>query len=78
MTISKYFLNLLLKKEGSRRIISEWKSMSAMPGSRIKIILPNAALEGVAHDIDPDGSLVLRLDSGILKKIWSGDVVMVR
>jgi len=68
----------LLKKGGSERIIAEWKSMSAMPGSRIRVVLPNAELEGVAHDIDPDGSLVLRLDSGILKKIWSGDVVMVR
>ena len=68
----------LLKKSGSARIIAEWKGMSAMLGSRIKVVLPNDVLEGAAHDIDPDGSLVLRLDSGVLKKIWSGDVVMVR
>ena len=68
----------LLKKDGPERIITEWKGMSAMPGSRIKVILHDIVMEGVAHDIDPDGSLVLRLDSGILKKVWSGDVVMVR
>jgi len=67
-----------LKDKGFKRIIDEWKHLSAMLGSRIRVILPNRTFEGLTHNIDPDGSLVVRLDSGILEKVSSGDVVMVR
>ena len=69
---------LLLKKDGFRPIIEEWKHMSAMLGSRIKVVLQNRVFEGQAHDIDEDGSLIVRLDSGMLEKVSSGDIVMVR
>lgn len=69
---------ILLKKEGSGPIIEEWKRLSMMLGSRVKIVLPEKSFEALAHDIDPDGGLVVRLESGILKKISSGDVVMLR
>jgi len=49
-----------------------------MLGSRIKVVLQNRTFEGQAHTIDPDGSLVVRLDSGVLEKVSSGDIVMVR
>ena len=49
-----------------------------MLGARVKITLPNRTFEGLAHDIDPDGSLIVRLDSGVLEKLPSGDVRMVR
>ena len=52
--------------------------MSALPGSKIKVLLPNRTIEGEAHDIDSDGSLMVRLDSGVLEKVSSGDVVMLR
>ena len=69
---------LLLKKEGFKPIVEEWKHLSAMLGSRIKVVLQNSAFEGQAHDIDDDGSLVVRLDSGVLRKVSSGDIVMAR
>lgn len=68
----------LLNKEGFAPIIEAWKDMSSMLGSRIKVSLPNRVFEGQAHDIDPDGALVVRLDSGVLERVSSGDVVMVR
>ena len=67
-----------LKKEGFDHIIEEWKHLSSMLGSRVKVVLPNRSFEGQAHDIDPDGALVVRLDSGILERISSGDIVMLR
>lgn len=67
-----------MKKEGFDSMIEEWKNLSAMLGARIKVILPNRTFEGQAHDIDSDGSLVVRLDSGISEKVSSGDIVMVR
>lgn len=69
---------LRLKEKGFKPIIEEWKEMTAMLGSRVKVMLPNSTVEGQVHNVDPDGSLVLRLDSGILQKISSGDIVMVR
>ncbi|MCM8761533.1 MAG: bifunctional biotin--[acetyl-CoA-carboxylase] synthetase/biotin operon repressor, partial [Candidatus Omnitrophica bacterium] len=59
-------------------IIEEWKTMSAMVGAQIKVVLPNRTFDGLVHDIDSDGSLVIRLNSGMLQKVSSGDVVMVR
>lgn len=74
--IEEYYF--LLKKKGSGPIIEEWKTLSEMLGSRVKVCLPNRTFEGLAHNIDPDGALVVRLDSGILNKVSSGDVVMIR
>ena len=69
---------ILLKKNGSGPIIEEWKALSAILGSRIKVTLANRSFEAVAHDIDQDGALLVRLESGILQRISSGDVVMAR
>ena len=74
--LDEYYI--MLKEKGSKPIIEEWKGLSSMLGSRVKAVLPNRTIEGQAHDIDPDGALVLRLDSGVLEKVSSGDIVMVR
>jgi BirA family biotin operon repressor/biotin-[acetyl-CoA-carboxylase] ligase len=66
------------KRKGFESAIEEWKGLSDMLGSRVKVTLPNRSFEGLAHDINPDGALVVRLDSGVLEKVPSGDVVMIR
>lgn len=68
----------ILKKEGFEPIINTWKDLSLMIGSRVKVTLHSKTFEGLAHDINPDGALVVRTESGLLEKISSGDVVMVR
>jgi BirA family biotin operon repressor/biotin-[acetyl-CoA-carboxylase] ligase len=67
-----------MKIEGFEPIIDMWKDLSVMIGSRVKVSLHGKTFEALAHDIDPDGALVVRTESGVLKKISSGDVVMVR
>lgn len=69
---------MLFKREGFLPIIEEWRRLSAMLGSRIKVVLPGRVFEGQVHDIDADGFLVVRLESGVLEKVSSGDIVMVR
>jgi len=69
---------VLMKKKGFGPVIDEWKEFSSMLGSRVRIVLPNRKIEGIAHDIDRDGALVVRFDSGVLEKVLSGDVEMVR
>ena len=49
-----------------------------MLGSRVKVASSNRTFEANVHNIDPDGALVVRLDSGVLEKVSSGDVVIVR
>ncbi|MCX5666308.1 MAG: biotin--[acetyl-CoA-carboxylase] ligase [Candidatus Omnitrophica bacterium] len=68
----------LMKVEGFEPIIEMWKGLSAMIGSRVKVSLRGKTFEALAHDIDPDGALVVRTESGVLEKISSGDVIMVR
>lgn len=68
----------ILNKKGFGPIIDAWKEMTAMLGSRVRVTLPNRVFEAQAHDINPDGALIVRLDSGVLEKVSSGDVLMIR
>lgn len=68
----------LMKSDGFEPIIDIWKDLSVMIGSRVKVSIHGKTFEGLAHDINPDGALVVRTESGILEKVSSGDVVMVR
>jgi BirA family biotin operon repressor/biotin-[acetyl-CoA-carboxylase] ligase len=68
----------LMKSEGFEPIIDIWKDLSVMIGSRVKVSLYGKTFEALAHDINPDGALVVRTESGVLEKISSGDVIMVR
>ena len=68
----------LSERKGFSSVIEAWKGLSAMIGSRVKVTLSNRTFEGLAHDIDPDGSLIVRQDSGVLEKLSSGDIMMVR
>ncbi len=75
-TIEEEYMRL--KKYGFEPIIDEWKQLSAMLGSRVKLVLSNRTVEGIAHDIDTDGALIIRVDAGVLEKFSSGDIVVAR
>ncbi len=60
------------------KVIDEWKDLTDMLGSRIRITLPNREFEGQAIDVDSDGTLLVRLDNGFIEKIFSGDVRLLR
>ena len=68
----------LLNNDGFRPIMDEWKHLTDMLGSRVKVSLQNRTFEGLAHDIDPDGALVVRRDAGTLERVSSGDIIMLR
>lgn len=65
-------------EKSHRAIIEKWRSFSLTLGKRIKIISHDIHLEGVALDIDIDGGLLLRKDSGLIEKVMAGDVVHCR
>lgn len=60
--------------EEKEAIIKRWKELSDTSGRRVKINVGDSVFEGVALDLDNDGSLMIRLDDGFLKKVSAGDV----
>ena len=65
---------LYLKKGEGSLLFEEWKEMSSILGEQVSVILQNEVVEGQALGIDPDGALILRLDSGISRRITEGTI----
>ncbi|MBU1147591.1 MAG: biotin--[acetyl-CoA-carboxylase] ligase [Candidatus Omnitrophica bacterium] len=59
-------------------ILSEYKKLSAVLDRRVQINYHNRLISGQAIDVDKDGALILRLDSGFNERVLAGDVVMLR
>jgi BirA family biotin operon repressor/biotin-[acetyl-CoA-carboxylase] ligase len=62
------------KKHGFKVIRDEWRDLSDTIGRHVKVQSHEGKIEGQAIDVDSDGALVVRLDSGFHKRILSGDV----
>jgi BirA family biotin operon repressor/biotin-[acetyl-CoA-carboxylase] ligase len=69
---------LEFRKKGSTYIIEKWREHNITLGRRVKVLSHHKQTEGEAKDIDTDGSLILRNDSGLMQKITAGDVVHCR
>ena len=69
---------ILLENKGTQVIIDKWRSYSLTLGRRVKVYCQSRHIEGSAVDIDRDGSLLIRRDSGVIQKVSSGDVVHCR
>ena len=63
--------------EGIASCLGEWRSMCPLFGKRVRIKGRLEAVEGIFFNIDDNGALVLRLDSGIHRGFMAGDVELV-
>jgi BirA family biotin operon repressor/biotin-[acetyl-CoA-carboxylase] ligase len=63
--------------DGLTSCIDEWRSMCPLFGKRVRIKGRREAVEGIFFNIDDNGALVLRLDSGIHRGFMAGDVELV-
>lgn len=61
-----------------KEIIEEYKSLSAVLDRRVEINYHNRLISGQAVDVDDEGALILRMDSGFNERILAGDVTMLR
>lgn len=68
----------VLLTEGRKPLFDEWKRLSSTLGRKVRVTAGDNVFTGVAEDIDKGGMLILRLPSGMLKKISSGDLTMMR
>jgi BirA family transcriptional regulator, biotin operon repressor / biotin---[acetyl-CoA-carboxylase] ligase len=69
---------LRFEKKGGSFLIEKWREHNMTLGKRVKVYCHKEHIEGEAVDIDVDGGLLVRKDSGITSKIMSGDVVHCR
>jgi BirA family biotin operon repressor/biotin-[acetyl-CoA-carboxylase] ligase len=76
INMDKYY-NLFNKGHISE-IIREYKEFSNFLGTRVQVTYHETKIEGYAIDVDRDGALVLRMDSGLNERVLAGDVLMLR
>jgi len=69
---------LALQSKGRRAIIDAWRSYTTTLGRRVRVTCQRHHVEGQAVDVEDDGGLLVRTDSGLTEKIFSGDVVYCR
>ena len=72
---ANYFL---LQKQRSAHVLEKWREFNLTLGRRVKVYAQKEHVEGEAIDIDSDGGLLVRKDSGIVAKVTAGDVVHCR
>lgn len=65
---------MMFINKGKTPIIKLWKQLSSMLGKRVSVMSVHETLTGLAEDVDDDGLLMLRMGSGTLKRVSSGDV----
>ena len=68
----------LLEDKGAQAIIDKWRNFSLTLGKRVKVSCQDKYIEGQAVDVDKDGALLIRKDSGLIQKVFSGDVMHCR
>jgi len=59
---------------GFAPIRSAWLDRAKGRGERLTVRLPNESFDGVFEDLDDTGALVLRLDTGLTRKVSAGEV----
>jgi BirA family biotin operon repressor/biotin-[acetyl-CoA-carboxylase] ligase len=69
---------LTFQKEGSGPVLQAWRQYAITLGKRVKVFSHKEHLEGEAVEVDNDGGLIVRSDSGLMKKVTSGDIVHCR
>lgn len=67
-----------LKESGKEKLLSEWLRLASTYGREVKVTDGKETFRGLAESIDDEGRLILRLQSGSLKRIRAEDVTILR
>jgi BirA family biotin operon repressor/biotin-[acetyl-CoA-carboxylase] ligase len=62
-----------MEQRGAGTILQKWKKNSDMLGRKVAVTQNSKTIQGVAADVNDDGSLLLRTDHGDINVV-SGDV----
>jgi BirA family biotin operon repressor/biotin-[acetyl-CoA-carboxylase] ligase len=69
---------LVFQKRLAGPVLEKWRLHNQTLGRRVKVSAHRHHIEGEALDIDSDGSLLVRSDSGLVEKVACGDVTHCR
>ena len=58
-------------------ILSRWKILTDIVGSRIAVELPGRRYAGEVQEVDENGVLILKEPDGTLQRIFSGDITLL-
>ena len=67
-----------LKRMERETILSEWRRLTSTLGREVMVVVGKETFKGFAESIDDEGMLLLRLTSGEVKRINSGDLRILR
>lgn len=77
-TLTKFASIYNALRHGKRSlVISRWKKLSSTLGKFVKVVTPNEVIEGLAIDINEDGSLIVKAGK-CLRSVYAGDVIHLR
>ncbi len=68
----------ILKGMGKKILLTEWQRLTSTLGREVKVSVGKETFAGLAESLDDKGMLILRLTSGELKRISSGDLTILR
>jgi BirA family transcriptional regulator, biotin operon repressor / biotin---[acetyl-CoA-carboxylase] ligase len=68
----------LFQKGHGGRVLEKGRHYSCTIGTRVRVYCQTKHIEGEAVDIDSDGALLVRRDTGIIDKVTAGDVLHCR
>jgi len=64
----------LFMTEGFDPVLKQWKKYAGFLGKQIIVQDGIEMFRGLAYDIDKEGALILKLESGSLRRVVVGDV----
>lgn len=66
-------------EQGLEPLLEEWRGFAAFLGRRIRVALAgDRTVDGQAVDVDSNGTLLVRTDTGIMESVSAGEVLIVR
>ena len=68
----------IFNKGKINKIVEEYKKFSSVLDRMVQINYHNRLISGQAVNIDDEGALILRMDSGFNERILAGDITMLR
>lgn len=60
------------------QVLTAWRARSTTLGQQVTVTSAAGTIDGLAEDVDSDGSLLVRLDSGVLHRVMAGEVTLRR
>jgi BirA family biotin operon repressor/biotin-[acetyl-CoA-carboxylase] ligase len=67
-----------LKKIDRKMLLSQWQQLTSTLGREVNVTVGEETFSGIAESIDEEGMLILRLPTGVLKRVSAGDLTILR